>query len=103
MMSMRVLESTKEKWKHFMEKNFEKKKLNIFKKYICMILGSIGILVNSELDGMVHMLWIDEAVYLTSEKHDPCTQKVTYTKEENKNTLQKAPVWSRPNTLRKSS
>ena len=39
-----------------MEKNFEKKKLNIFKKYICMILGSIGILVNSELDGMVHML-----------------------------------------------
>ena len=36
----------------------------------------------------------DEAVNLTSEKHDPCTQKVTYTKEENKNTLQKAPMWS---------
>ena len=37
---------------------------------------------------------IDEVVYLTSEKHDPYAQKVTYTKEENKNTLQKAPVWS---------
>ena len=45
----------------------------------------------------------DEAEYLISEKHDPCTQKVTYTKEENKNTLQKAPVWSRPNTFRMSS
>ena len=32
-------------------------------------------------------LEIDEAVNLTSEKHDPYTQKVTYTKEENKNTL----------------
>ena len=29
----------------------------------------------------------DEAEYLTSEKYDPCAQKVTYTKEENKNTL----------------
>ena len=46
---------------------------------------------------------LDEAVYLTSKKHDPCAQKVTYTKEENKNTLQKVPVWSRPNTLRMSS
>ena len=46
---------------------------------------------------------IDEAVNLTSEKHDPCTRKVTYTKEENKNTLQKAPVWSRPNTLQRLS
>ena len=26
----------------------------------------------------------DEAEYLTSEKHDPCTQKVTYTKEKKK-------------------
>ena len=42
----------------------------------------------------------DEAVNLTSEKHDPCARKVTNTKEENKNTFQKAPVWSRPNTLR---
>ena len=48
-------------------------------------------------------LEIDEAVNLTSEKHDPCAQKVTYTKEENKNILQKAPVWSRPNTLRRLS
>ena len=32
-------------------------------------------------------LEIDEAVNLTSEKYDPYTQKVTYTKEENKNTL----------------
>ena len=45
----------------------------------------------------------DEAVNLTSEKYDPCARKVTYTKEENKNTLQKAPVWSRPNTLRRLS
>ena len=29
--------------------------------------------------------------------------RVTYTREENKSTLQKAPVWSRPNTLRKLS
>ena len=45
------------------------------------------------------IIFFDEAEYLTSEKHDPCTQKVTYTKAENKNTLQKAPMWSRPNTL----
>ena len=45
----------------------------------------------------------DEAVNLTSEKHDHCAQKVTYTKEENKNTLQKAPVSSRPNTLQRLS
>ena len=49
------------------------------------------------------LILLDEAEYLTSEKHDPCAQKVTYTKEENKNTLQKAPVWSWPNTLRRSS
>ena len=29
--------------------------------------------------------------------------RVTYTRKENKNTLQKAPVWSRPNTLRRLS
>ena len=29
--------------------------------------------------------------------------RVTYTRRENKNTLQKAPVWSRPNTLRRLS
>ena len=29
--------------------------------------------------------------------------RVTYTQKENKNTLQKAPVWSRPNTLRRLS
>ena len=29
--------------------------------------------------------------------------RVTYTREENKNTLQKALVWSRPNTLRRLS
>ena len=49
-------------------------------------------------------LWVtDEAVNLTREKHDPCAQKVTYTKEENKNTLQKALVWSRQNTFRRLS
>ena len=51
----------------------------------------------------LYLFSIDEAVYLTSEKHDPYAQKVTYTKEENKNTLQKAPVWNQPNTLRMSS
>ena len=45
----------------------------------------------------------DEVVNLTSENHDPCTREVTYTKEENKNTLQKAPVWSRPNTFQRLS
>ena len=35
--------------------------------------------------------------------HDPCAQTVTYKREENTNTLQKAPVWSRPNTLRRLS
>ena len=45
----------------------------------------------------------DDAVKFTSEMHDPCTQTVTYKREENKSTLQKAPVWSRPNTLRRLS
>ena len=31
--------------------------LNLFKNYICMTLDSIGILENSKLDGMAHMLW----------------------------------------------
>ena len=45
----------------------------------------------------------DDAVKFTSEMHDPCTQTVTYKREENTNTLQKAPVWSRPNTFRRLS
>ena len=45
----------------------------------------------------------NDAVKFTSEMHDPCARTVTYKREENKNTLQKAPVWSRPNTLRKLS
>ena len=45
----------------------------------------------------------DDAVKFTSEMHDPCAQTVTYKGEENTNTLQKAPVWSRPNTLRRLS
>ena len=45
----------------------------------------------------------DDAVKFTSEMHDPCAQTVTYKREENTNTLQKAPVWSQPNTLRRLS
>ena len=45
----------------------------------------------------------DDAVKFTSEMHDPCAQTVTYKREENTNTLRKAPVWSQPNTLRKLS
>ena len=48
-------------------------------------------------------IYIDDAVKFTSEMHDPCAQTVTYKREENANTLQKAPVWSRPNTLRRLS
>ena len=48
---------------------------------------------------------IDEAEKFTSEMHDPCArsrclQKIT---TQHKNTLLKAPVWSRPNTLRRLS
>ena len=35
----------------------------------------------------------DDAVNLTSEKHDPNAQMNHLQKEENKKTLQKAPVW----------
>ena len=45
----------------------------------------------------------DDAVNLTSEKHDPNAQMNHLQKEENKKTLQKAPVCCRPNTLRRSS
>ena len=45
----------------------------------------------------------DDAVKFTSEMHDLCARTVTYKREENKNTLRKAPVWSRPNTLRRLS
>ena len=50
-----------------------------------------------------HLIVPDDAVKFTSEMHNPCALPVTYKREENKNTLQKAPVWSRPNTLRKLS
>ena len=36
---------------------------------------------------------VDDAVNLTSEKHDPNAQMNHLQKEENKKTLQKAPVW----------
>ena len=59
------------------------------------------------MDLHVHMSYCtmdgDDAVKFTSEMHDPCAQTVTYKREENTNTLQKAPVWSRPNTLRRLS
>ena len=45
----------------------------------------------------------NDAVNLTSEKHDPNAQMNYLQKEENKKTLQKAPVWCQPNTLRMSS
>ena len=50
-----------------------------------------------------HLIVPDDAVKFTSEMHNPCALPVTYKREENKNTLQKAPVWSRPNTLRRLS
>ena len=45
----------------------------------------------------------DDAVNLTNEKHDPNAQMNHLQKEENKKTLQKAPVWCRPITLRRLS
>ena len=46
---------------------------------------------------------VDDAVNLTSEKHDPNAQMNHLQKEEKKKTLQKAPMWCRPSTLRRSS
>ena len=45
----------------------------------------------------------DDAVKFTSEMHDPCTQESPTHKKKIRNTLQKAPVWSRPNTLQRLS
>ena len=50
-----------------------------------------------------HLIVPDDAVKFTSEMHNPCALPVTYKREENTNTLQKAPVWSWPNTLRRLS
>ena len=49
------------------------------------------------------LMTYDDAVKFISEMHDPCAQTVTYKREENTNTLPKASVWSRPNTLRRLS
>ena len=48
------------------------------------------------------MIECDDAVNLTSERHDPYA-RMNYLQEESQKTLQKAPVWCRPNTLRRSS
>ena len=50
-----------------------------------------------------HLIVPDDAVKFTSEMHNPCVRTITYKREENKNALRKAPVWSRPNTLRRLS
>ena len=42
----------------------------------------------------------DDAEKFTSEMHDPCARSRYL---QYKNTLQKAPMWSRPNTLRRLS
>ena len=51
----------------------------------------------------IENILIDDAVNLISEKHDPNAQMNHLQKEENKKTLQKAPVWCRPSTIRRSS
>ena len=48
---------------------------------------------------MSHGFITDDAVNLTSEKHDLNAQMNHLQKEENKKTLQKALMWCRPNTL----
>ena len=46
---------------------------------------------------------IDDAEKFTSEMHDPCARSRCLQREQHKNTLPKAPVWGRPNTLRRLS
>ena len=46
----------------------------------------------------------DDAEMPTSEMHDPYTRKTVASKiKQHRNTFKGAPVWSRPNTLRRLS
>ena len=45
----------------------------------------------------------DDAEKFTSEMHDPCARSRCLQERTTQKHLQKAPVWSRPNTLRKLS
>ena len=45
----------------------------------------------------------DEAEKFTSEMHDPCARSRCLQERTTQKHLQKAPVWSRPNTLRRLS
>ena len=51
----------------------------------------------------LELIVTDDAVNLTSEKHDLNAQMNHLQKEENKKTLQKTLMWCRPNTLQRSS
>ena len=46
---------------------------------------------------------IDDAETFTSEMHDPCTRSRYLQERTTQKYLQRAPVWSRPNTLRRLS
>ena len=45
----------------------------------------------------------DDAEKFTSEMHDPCTRSRYLQEKTTQKHLQGAPVWSRPNTLRRLS
>ena len=45
----------------------------------------------------------DDAEKFTSEMHDPCARSRCLQERTTQKHLQKAPVWSRPNTLRRLS
>ena len=45
----------------------------------------------------------DDAEKFTSEMHDPCARSRCQQEKTTQKHLQKAPVWSRPNTLRRLS
>ena len=55
------------------------------------------------LSNFILFLVRDDVVNLTSEMHDSCAQESPTYEKKTRNTLQKALVWSRPNTLRRLS
>ena len=61
------------------------------------------VMIKFLLSNFIIFLVSDDAVNLTSEMHDPCAQESPTHEKKTRNTLQKAPVWSRPNTLQRLS
>ena len=59
-------------------------------------LGSVSM-------GFSYIIVSDDAEKFTSEMHDPCAHSRYLQKRTKQEHLQKAPVWSRPNTLRRLS